>query len=381
MSQGIRSSAGAVTKKAAPVSCQTNSGGGGGGTSPGYLDYNANVSIQARIIDIKSEKTCDRPGFQWYIPGECENGHRFAKELVCGKEWCARCGAEGSVAHNRKFARWLPKLQQMESAGYFIFTIPESARSQYLTKAALTTLGHQVQELLKASGFLRGLRRWHWFGDKSIKFHPHLNVLVDGGFISPEQLACIKADYAHLLGVELADVRYRYRRSPGRMVHTLKYVARATFRDWRWSPGLAVELRGFRNMVAWGRGRWNDEPSWSLVDLGGVARVATEGLDIKAIKSLFEGVCPVCGLPLTWGKPRPIGLLLGAEKTPLGAGYYRFTDSPRSPPGDWYHLLYPRLGYLQNLKHYKLELAADRAGQELAAEADYKAALWRAEVN
>ncbi|GAI73676.1 unnamed protein product, partial [marine sediment metagenome] len=63
--------------------------------------------------------TCDKKGVGWFIAGECENGHRFAKELVCGKEWCSVCGEDGSTAHMRRFARWLPKAQQLEVMGYF----------------------------------------------------------------------------------------------------------------------------------------------------------------------------------------------------------------------------------------------------------------------
>ncbi|GAI57357.1 unnamed protein product, partial [marine sediment metagenome] len=65
------------------------------------------------------------------------------------------------------------------------------------------------------------------------------------------------------------------------MVHTLKYVARATFRDYEWDIDMALELRGFRNMVVWGCGLWNGEAAWSLSDLKGKAKAEVEGLDIK----------------------------------------------------------------------------------------------------
>lgn len=299
--------------------------GGGGLAPPGYLELYANVSTWL-------DSTCDKKGSGWFIAGECENGHRFVKELVCGKEWCSRCREDGSVAHNRRFARWLPKVQQLGSLGYFVFTLPESVRSKYRTKKALAGLGHRIQELLKGFGFSRGLRRFHWFGDRSTKYHPHLNCLVDGGYISQEILGKLKAAYAGLLGVDLADVNYHYRRSPGQMVHTLKYVARGTFHDYEWDMDMAMELRGFRNMVVWGRGQWDNEPAWSLADLKGKARAAVEGLDIQAIDALVKKVCPVCGIALTWGEALPIGLLNMVEKQPLGAGYYRLTDLPGPGP-------------------------------------------------
>ncbi|MBA7678632.1 hypothetical protein ES703_86910 [subsurface metagenome] len=297
--------------------------GGGGGTDS-YLEKVDNVSSWL-------ENTCDK-GKGYFIVAECENGHRFAKELVCNKEWCGVCGQDDSFAHNRRFARWLPKVMQFEVMGYLVFTIPQELRAKYRTKKALANLGHQVQELLKGFGYSRGLRRWHFFGDKSTKYHPHLNCLVDGGYCPPALLDKIKAAYASLLAVDLADVNYRYRLSPGKMVHSLKYVTRATFRDYELDLEMAMELRGFRNMVVWGRGQWDGEAAWSLADLGGKARAEVEGLDIEAIESLAAGVCPVCGKELTWGEALPIGLLAMVDKKPLGAGYWRLADI-RPPPG------------------------------------------------
>ncbi|GAI44522.1 unnamed protein product, partial [marine sediment metagenome] len=132
-------------------------------------------------------------------------------------------------------------------------------------------------------------------------------------------LATIKLEYASLVyGIPVKelnedtpiDVNYHYRLSPGKMVHTLKYVTRATFRDYTWDLDMAMELRGFRNMVVWGRPDKVDkntgeiavrewrlsgvDVAWSLADLGGKAREVVEDLDIRAIESLVAGVCPVC---------------------------------------------------------------------------------------
>jgi len=151
--------------------------GGGGGTDS-YLESYTNVSSWL-------ETTCGEKGAVWFVPGECENGHRFAKTLVCQKEWCPVCGEDRSIAHNRRWLRWLPKVQQFSSMGYFVFTMPEELRAKYRLKTSkvmvrdgkeiivwthpLAKLSHDIQELLKSFGFSRGLRRWHYFGDKSTK--------------------------------------------------------------------------------------------------------------------------------------------------------------------------------------------------------------------
>ncbi|MBA7545927.1 hypothetical protein ES705_38309 [subsurface metagenome] len=356
-----------------PISPQQILGGAGGQSPPdSYLESYDNVSSWLGL-------TCDKQGVGWFITGECENGHRFAKELVCGKEWCSICGEDGSTAHMRRFARWLPKLLQIESLGYFVFTIPPELRAKYRTKVSLSKLGHQVQEILKSYGYSRGLRRWHWFGDKSTKWHPHLNCLVDGGYRHPQVLATIKLAYANLLNTEVVDVNYRYRLSPGKMVHSLKYVTRATFKDYAWDIEMALELRGFRNMVVWGRSQWDGEACWSLADLGGKAKAEVEGLDIQAIEDLAAGVCPVCGKELTWGEALPIGLLAMVDKQPLGAGYYRLADNKSPPPvADEVKM---RLYWLELIHRAKVKVAAGRAEAEARAEAAEYQGWWDSLLN
>jgi len=337
--------------------------GGGGG-----------VSIDWEELDWLLTTKC--PGY--WKEGHCENGHRYAMELHCGREWCPVCGEEGSAAHDRRFSRWLPKATQIRPMGYFIFTIPADLRSKYRTKKALSRLGHQVQELLRSHGYTRGLRRWHWFGEKSTRWHPHLNILVDGGYLSAETLALIKTAYAGILGCQVVDVNYHYRRSPGEMVHTLKYVTRATFRDYKWDTRMAIELRGFRNQLWWGYGKWEQEPVWSLDDLQGKEDLA--GLDTRAIESLGTGICPSpnCGLPIHWGSVQAISILAAQEgKRSLGAGYW---ELPPVPPPE----LRPRdsiLGYLVNMKHCKLERAHQRADAEAGREAEEYQSWWYSLVN
>lgn len=260
------------------------------------------------------ESTCDKQGVGWFITAECDNGHSFAKELICGKEWCSICGEDKSSAHGRRFSRWLPKGQQMKSMGYWDFTLPPEVRHKYRTKKSLRKLGHDIQELLKAFGFKRGLRRWHWFGDIAesglrgdTPFHPHLNCLVDGRWDSPAKLEAVRKAYAKLLNVPKAVAHYHYTKRPGKMVHHLYYITRATFRDYSWDERMAMELRGFRNMVVWGGVLWKGEPQWSLSDLKGEGKAEVEGLDLEAIQSLHESICPICAredneiVPLKWG--------------------------------------------------------------------------------
>jgi len=344
------------------------------GAPVGYPEYYDNVSTWADV-------TCDKRGVGWFITGECDNGHRIAKELVCGKEWCSVCGEDGSIAHMRRFSRWLSKIMQSENIGYFVFTIPVEARERYRSKRALAKLGHDIQELLKSVGYTRGLRRWHFFGDKSVKWNPHLNLLVDSGFVSEKKMEIIKKKCAFVMGIDLAkvNVNYRYRRSPGKMIHTLKYITRATFHDYEWDMEMSLELRGFRNMVVWGRGQWNEPAVWSIDDLGGKGKTEIEGLDIEAIDNIVNRICPVCKLDLKWGKALPIGLLNMVEKESYGAGYYRLADI--RPPPELPDDIKQKLYWMQLLHRVEVRIEAECIEREAVVEAEYQSVLWSGLLN
>ncbi|MDD5702925.1 MAG: hypothetical protein PHU23_12850 [Dehalococcoidales bacterium] len=300
--------------------------------SENYQYVNYNDILNNPEISHYLSNTCDL-GKGYVISGECEDGHRYAKEIVCGKEWCRICGQDDSSAHNRRFVRWLPKIQQFPTMGYFVFTIPENIRDRFRTKNKLNELRSNVHRILKSRGFTGGLSRYHWFGDRSTKYHPHLNVLVEGGHIPGELIESIKSEYAGLLGVDVVSVNYHYRPSPGKMLHSLKYVTRATFLEASWDFELALELRGFRNMVPWGdlRGKQtSDNAAWTMDKVKTRQKKLIEGMNIEAIQKIGEGVCPVCGKYLEWNKDAiPVQLLKEVNKVSYGAGYWRLDDIPQ----------------------------------------------------
>jgi len=284
------------------------------------------------------------PGY--WIHGHDDAGHRYAKTLYCGREWCSVCGEKNSPMHLRRFFRLLqtkngkPRATLMKTMGYFVIEWPLASRHKLRTKKGLSEAGKIIRAFFKQKGYARGLSRWHWAGDKEKKWNPHLNVLVDGAYIPESRLEGLKTAIRAALGEQNLIVNYSYRRSPGEMVHTLKYVTRATFRDPRWDIGMALELRGFRNQSWWGSGQWNGEIAWSLDDLSGEAKKELEGMDIEAVTALNEGKSPYTGGRVYWGPVLPINILLGGEividtgvervrlKMPgmkrraLGAGYY-----------------------------------------------------------
>jgi len=297
------------------ASFQTTNKGGGGA----YLDSIANVVTSTGLAT-----KC--PGY--FVVGRCQNGHRFAKELYCGREWCPVCGEDESPAHMRRFARWVGKAQQIHSIGYLVFTLPEEVRSRYRCKARLNELtkrvtggdkSQRIEGMLKGMGFDRGLSRWHWFGETPGKWHPHLNVIVESGHLTPGQLQRIRRAYAGILGVHVAVVNYSYAKVVPKMLHILKYVTRATFRNYTWDPSMAAELYNFRNMRSWGK--WDNPPAWQL----------KEKAELEPIAKLESGICPKCGAPLSWTRAGDIAWLkLWAEAgqaEPIGAGYWELAET------------------------------------------------------
>lgn len=114
-----------------------------------------------------------------------------------------------------------------------------------------------------------------------------MNVLVDSAFIEPELLEEIKAALREALKCPDLIVHYSFFDEPGQIYHKIKYVTRATFREYSWNPYMAEELFNFRNQRWWGS--WKDEPAWS------VNQVTDEAPAYEAVNSLHNGICPCCG--------------------------------------------------------------------------------------
>ena len=234
---------------------------------------------------------------KWAVIGQCAEGHTIAKEILCGREWCVVCGEEWSKAHQRRFARWLPKAQQIARMGYWVIELPDASRYKLRTKRELSDMGKLVKACFVELGYKRGLRRWHYFGDqRQGKYNPHLNILVDGAYIEPELLAYIKEYLRFRLGEPSLIVNYSYLNTVRRMVHKVKYVTRATFSVRSWDDELANELFNFQNSNYWGT--WRQDIAWTLDQAG-------EDLDsagFEYVKAIQAGLCPICGKPLKWSR-------------------------------------------------------------------------------
>lgn len=306
---------GADQRKGSRAACHSSAvGAGGSGDRRGrYPELHGTTSHEnCKSPRIGPLEKCGK----WGKVGNCPSGHRFARPLRCGLEWCPDCGLVDSDVHKQRRAAWIPKVMTADSWLYLVFTVPPELRANYRTKKALGALGVAIKRLLQRAGYSRGLRRMHFFGDRSPVYHPHLNVLVPGEWMSPAVLLQIKRSYARILGcpVSRVNVRVAVRRGPGQILHAVRYITRATFKRREWDLELGRRLLGFRNSGSWGN--WSSVPAvWSMEKGKGEV---TKALNARLLE---QGVCPDCGGPVTWtGVER---WHQGALWHETGGGYYK----------------------------------------------------------
>lgn len=264
----------------------------------------------------------------WAKIGQCENGHRFAVRVFCGKPWCLICR---DIIHHRKIASLLPEVQQLLPAAYLVIRPPNQLQPLFLPRGARRRFIGAVIKALKTLGYRRGLIFIHYFGDDPTRYAFHLNILVDGGWLEPEQLDDLKRKLRRLIyprsvirkwGDKL-DIFYEYLPTQGQVYHTLEYCSRATFRQFEGNEQLADSIRGEHSIRRWGR--WVEEPKWHL---------AESAKKLQSLVSLEQGKCPKCGKPIKWDRRvTPFVLVLAEGGIEITAGYYALPDARPPPAG------------------------------------------------
>lgn len=274
-----------------------------------------NFSYLEHIARLKSESgiySCGR----FAAIGKCSDNenHIIGRILRCGREWCPVCGENRSEAHRRRYGRLIPKVQQMSSMGMVTITWPIEARKKLRSKSALRDIARVAKKVMRDNGYVRGIHRWHWFGDRSTVFHPHLMFLVDGGKLSKERLAEIKENLREATGAGV--IHYTFAAEPKKIVHMLRYVTRATFKNIRWDIEFVEIIKGFINIGYWGikntksKGYWNNPAVWSFDNLS-----SDDCKELEELKKVFNNECPCCSGQIIWKK--------------------EIFDSRRSPPGSY----------------------------------------------
>src|ERR1017187_2995784 len=233
-----------------------------------------------------------------FVTGECEGGHKYAKLLLCGKDWCPDCGAKNSMIHKRRISRWWGKVAQMKKMGYMVITTPPIIREYLKDPDELTAFRTFIIRWFQRNGYDRGLIRYHWAGEDGIKWAPHLIILVEGMWWSKPKLAKLKSAVCRWMikrydfdkKVLKMNINYNYgkptdKRFEGYKIHKLNYVTRATLTNFDpyYDPKLVSVLKGYRVSSTWGK--WTkDQPNTS------------------ELASLEAGLCPhpECRKKIIW---------------------------------------------------------------------------------
>lgn len=260
----------------------------------------------SRFFKRKNQALCPAGGFGFRA--DCGCGHSFVMLKSCKKEYCPVCGRPGSALHREKIQRWLPKilwlLKSYGSIGYMVITLPKEFWKK--DRVFLKEFRRYVIRKLKRMGYGIGKCRYHFAGDKSGVYSPHLNILMAAAWIPANRLKQLKSDIAAWLGYAGPQVviEYKYSMNLPKVLHWVKYVCRPTLMlikddQERISVWWAV-MSHFVNDVEW-RNTKKAIPKAVLhdtVDFDGIKQQLT--VDDYKLFCLFVGSCPYCRQKLKW---------------------------------------------------------------------------------
>ncbi|GAI60657.1 unnamed protein product [marine sediment metagenome] len=213
--------------------------------------------------------------------------------------------------------------------GYDVITFPQEVRIFMKSPAVLAVKAKQARRAYRKWGYQKVFDRWHYFGKNGEKYHPHLNVLYDGGYLSEEQFAkkkdlirrkLLPRSIAKRIKKDLV-IHSDYTQDPKLKMRWISYVMKASFIEKSWDRPLADALKGFHNGCF--AGFWNDAPKWKLT-----------GTDKKfnALLNVTKGFHPVSGKPIVWEKTTYPWVLLSIENhVDIGGWWYLFPNE-RAPP-------------------------------------------------
>lgn len=212
--------------------------------------------ISSKKVEPRDKRYRCSPGM---ITGETSNKYYF-KMVTCGKDWCPDCGRLFSQVHSRRIVKNVPRIQHILSFSelqYLIITIPPAIRSIFNDKIALNDFRTYWRRKLKREGYSKGVMRYHWAGDDGFLWHPHLNILLPGGFIPKKTLAKWRSElaiwfksYCGTSYYPKANIYSAYTDCQEKGKHWVNYVFRGTQASYnKWT---AETIKGYRNTSVFG---------------------------------------------------------------------------------------------------------------------------------
>lgn len=181
------------------------------------------------------------------------------KSLHCNREWCAWCGLDYSIAHQRRVMKAWPRVLGMKGPdlGYLVITVPAELREFMKDREKLTEFRqYWKRKLRRGTTWKKGVEykgemhlvpmhwkidqgfiRWHWAGEDHETWHPHLNILIPAGYLHPNLLRQLKVDFAKwmqkrykLEKAPVPNIYYGYTKNKAKKKHLLNYITRPTLK-------------------------------------------------------------------------------------------------------------------------------------------------------
>jgi hypothetical protein len=242
----------------------------------------------------------------------------YVFRVPCKKEWCRSCGVPGSLYHIERYFKTLfygfVMFMYAGAEGYWVITTPPEKREALKKREGLSGMVSEVGKIFKGEGFAFGHWVWHFAGDQSERYYPHLNVLIPSGFIDEAKMERIKAKIRDALDIKV--VYYEYALEIPRIKFISWYVSRPTFlQQNEVSP---EEFKGLHKSGIWGRKYFQKDDEimkmfYEVMFSRGVesvknalesgkeeVEVEIEDEDLFYV-SLHSGRCPICGGKLKGG--------------------------------------------------------------------------------
>jgi len=178
----------------------------------------------------KSSLLCKK---SFWMHSKCEIcGTEYLHRTTCKKEDCVECGQVNSYAHFRRYARGISRVlwlwEEKKGIGYMVITFPLKEREKLKEKENLKKVERYIIRLLKRElKDVKGIARWHFAGEKSKKWHPHLNILIGLTYIEKNKLKRVKDLIEKKTKSKV--INYNYSRDIKKVLHYWRYITRPTF--------------------------------------------------------------------------------------------------------------------------------------------------------
>lgn len=194
--------------------------------------------------------------------------NNYYRLVTCGKDWCSDCGAFHSYPHDRRIAKIFPRLerllvQEQKSIQYLVITVPFKLRELFRNQEVLNKFRTYWRRKLKREGNNRGIMRWHWCGEDGYKWAPHLNILMEGGYLERSVLKLWRKELAQWFKNEFklnylpaANFYTSFTNDTVKLKHWTNYVLRAT--QTIWNPENEKTISKYKNTTVFGE-NWPPE--------------------------------------------------------------------------------------------------------------------------